>query len=1034
MHLNRREAMVAGLVGVGAALEPGMTALAAPRETGPAVAAPRVCGLDTPLALGDLPPRFSWLTPGAAQRAYRIRVAQDEKSLVEGINLLWDSGRVESAQSVGVEYGGKPVRDGALWRVEVWPETGPAIESATARWETGIAEWAGEWLACETEIARRDREAGIHWVSGKAAPKPDTSRFFRGIFEGADGPAELLLSANETTGVWVNGVRVTAPQDGPVRWTVMATYPISLQPGRNVIAVEVVRRVGFGTAPPVLAAVLRYGPGLTGRRALIAADWKSIINAPDGWEAAAFDDAAWDAAVPASGTLPVGEPWPSYPAVHLRHAFAVDRPVKSARLYATALGAYEPWLNGKRIGDARMAPEFTDPSKHILYQAYDVTALVRKGANMLGLWAGDGTYGSKYSTSGRFAFGPAPCRLRAQIEIEYEDGTQTRVATGPGWSISDSPIRESSIYDGEVYDARLDRADWASAGASQAGWRAAETIHAPAVPIDPQRCPPIRAHEKLRPKSITRIRPGVYVADFGQNFAGWPILSLKAPAGTRVEMRFAELLKADGEVDQANLRTAWARDVYIAAGKGRETWEPRFTYHGFRYVQLSGVPEVKGSWSLEAVAGYQSLGETGDFRIADPVVAKFWQNSVWSQKSNFWGLPTDCPQRDERLGWIGDAEVFWEAASFNMDTQAYTGRVMDDMRRGQRSNGAFPDCIPPFVPNSNLSSPGWADGGIIMPHVAWRQYADTGIIEANWAAMDAYMAWIAGNNPDHIWAKSRGADYGDWLAVDSSPVNPGLATTPKDLIGTAFWASNAAMMAEMATATNRTDDAARYRRLFETIKAAFTAAFVKTDGSIGNASQTSYILPIRFGLLSKEAAREAGLRLVADIERRGGHLSTGFLGTPHILDALAMTGHESTAVSLLLQRSFPSWGYMVEKGATSMWERWNSDTSDGGMNSRNHYAFGAIGGFLFRRIAGIAPATPGFTQVAIAPILDARLKSAGATYRSASGPIRTDWAVSGSTFRLDVELPAGVRGEVTLPQGKAAKANPGLNRFTGKLG
>jgi alpha-L-rhamnosidase len=498
-------------------------------------------------------------------------------------------------------------------------------------------------------------------------------------------------------------------------------------------------------------------------------------------------------------------------------------------------------------------------------------------------------------------------------------------------------------------------------------------------------------------------------------------------------MRFAESLRPDGSVDQANLRSAWARDVYFAAGRGREVWEPCFTYHGFRYVELRGIPE-SAQWSITARAGYQDLAITGAFQTGNAVVQKFWENSLWSQKSNFWGLPTDCPQRDERLGWIGDAQVFWEAASFNMDTAAYTARVMDDIRRGQRENGAFPDCIPPFVPGSQLSSPGWADGGIILPNVAWRQYGATGTIDANWSAMDRYMAWILANNPDYIWAKSRGADYGDWLAVDSSPTNPGLATTPKELIGTAFWAANASMMSDMAGATGRKADAARYQDLFRSIRAAFNSAYVSADGSIGNGSQTSYILPICFGLLNGDAAREAGRRLVADIEKRGGHLSTGFLGTPYILDALANTGHEKTAVSLLLKRDYPSWGYMVDKGATSMWERWNSDTADGGMNSLNHYAFGAIGAFLFRRIAGIAPAEPGFTRVRIAPIIDARLGSAGATYASASGRIRTDWRVADGKFRLDVDLPAGVEGDVFLPGGGTAQARPGPNRYTGTLG
>lgn len=1042
MKVNRREAISIGLVGAGAAMAPlrAWAATAAPA----AITAPRVCGLDGPLALGDLPPRFSWqlAAPAAQSRqvAYRVMVARSTADLAAGANLLWDSGRIASAQSVDIAYGGPalPSRSRTHWQVQVWTNGMRApLSSAPAAWETGIAatDWQGEWLASETEVARTDRLAGLHWITGSGTLKAGQERQFRWTFPSSGaGPAELCLSAHEIAGVWFNGQPVTAPQDGPVAWTQMAVYPLMLAKGDNVLAVAVTRRTGFGVAPPVLAALVRHGPGMTQRLTSASPGWKSAAGAPDGWNAPAFADQTWADAVKATGTLPIGEPWPVTPASRLRKAFSVARAVASARLHATAMGLYDPWLNGQPVGNHKLAPEFTDPSKRVLYQTYDVTAQLAQGENVLGFEVADGWYGGKFSTSGRFAFGPAPCRLLAQLEIEYVDGTRDVIATGPGWQIGDSPVRAASLYDGEVHDARMDRKDWTSSGAAVKGWRQAETALAPKVAVEPQLCPPIRALETLKQTSIVRLAPGRFVVDFGQNFAGWPRLSLEAPAGTRVEMRFAEVLKADGSVDQANLRTAWARDVYIAAGSGRETWEPRFTYHGFRYVELTGVPDDTAAWQLEGRVGYQDLGLTGNLRVGDPVVQKFWQNALWSQKSNFYGLPTDCPQRDERLGWMGDAQVFWPAAAYAMNVEAYTARVMEDMRHGQSAKGAFPDCIPPFVPTMNLSSPGWADAGIILPHTAWRQSGSTGLITANWAAMDAYMGWIAAANPDLLWQKGRGADYGDWLSVDANPMNPGSATTPKDLIGTAFWASNASMMAQMAAATGNKTAAERYQALFHSIRTAFNTAFVKEDGTVGNDSQTSHVLAIRFGLLTPQATALSGRRLVDDIARRGNHLSTGFLGTPHILDALSMAGQESAAIGLLLQRSYPSWGYMVEKGATSMWERWNSDAGDVGMNSRNHYAFGAIGSFLFRRVAGIDAAEPGFARLAIAPIMDPRLGSGGATYHSVRGTIRTDWTAANGRFQLDVDLPAGVSGTVTLPGGRKVRSLPGPNRYSGSLG
>ena len=1041
METTRRVALglAAGSVGV-VGLRAG--ALAATTANGPAVTALRVNNLDRPLALGDAPPRFSWVLvpgePGAGQVAYRLTVARTAAALAAGRDLLWDSGRVASSQSFDVAYGGPPMpsRAEAWWQVEVWSApNGTPLRSEPSSWETGLltADWQAQWLASETETAKRDRLAGLTWIAASERPASGKLTYYRWTFDhDRGGGAELLAAATATEEVWFNGVRAVATDPEHDTRKEMGIYTVRVRKGRNVLAVAVKRVTGFGVAPPVLAAILRHGAGLADRRAALPAQTRAALVAQSGWERPDFDDRAWPAAVTATGTLPVGQPWPSGPTNRLRRGFSVGGQVRSARLYATALGIYEPSLNGKRIGDARLTPEFTDPSKRVLYQAYDVTDALVGGDNILGFEVGDGWYGGKYSSSGRFAFGPAPCRLLAQIELEYVDGRREIVATGAGWEISEGPVRSNGIYDGEVHDARLDRA-WTD----PSGWRAAERADTPPVAVDPQRCAPIRANETLRPVALKQLASGRYVADFGQNFAGWPRLSLSAPAGTTVTMRFAELVKDNGEVDQSNLRTALQRDVYVAAGRGREVWEPRFTYHGFRYVELDGVPDDHSAWSLEGLVGYQDLDLTGEFRVGDPVIARFWRNSVWSQKSNFYGLPTDCPQRDERLGWMGDAEVFWPAAAYNMDIAAFTGRVMEDMRRGQKSNGGFPDVIPPFVPGLDLTSPGWADAGIVLPYTAWQQYGDTGVIRANWTAMDKYMAWIIAGNPDLLWTKNRGADYGDWLSVDANPANPGEATTPKDLIGTAFWAENARMMAAMADAVGDAGSAARYAALRQSLKAAFAKAYVKADGEVGNGSQTGYVLAIRFGLLEPAQVGEAGRRLAADVTRRGDHLSTGFLGTPHILDALANAGQANAAVTLLLQRSYPSWGYMVEKGATTMWERWNSDAGDTGMNSRNHYAFGAIGAFLFRRIAGIEAAEPGFAKVRLAPLIDPRLGSGGATYRSAKGTIRTDWTAANGRYRLDVELPPGVSGtvEVAPPGAKqlTAVAKPGLNRFSGSL-
>jgi len=1026
--MRRRDVMKGGALAVaGMAVRPGpawsRSADAAARATGL-----RVCGVVSPLALGAREPRFSWMPdadePDAKQDAYRIIVARQEAHLAAGQDLVWDSGRVASADSFDIGYEGPPLlpRGRYWWQVETWDEAGRRSTSTPAVWETGLAEasdWSAKWLASEDREARLDREAGLHWIDGvESIPKGGTRYWRAAIPAEAGETGELLLSCSGLETVWLNGQVIEPRGSEPPHWTTMARYELPLQEGRNVLAITQGRFFYYNMPTAILAAVVRITDRAgRSRRLTSGSDWKASLSATQDWLAPDFDDGAWPDAR-AARFKPHGSPWPVSPAMHLRRSFRLDKEVRSARLYATALGAYEPWLNGGKVGDRRMAPELSDPSKRILYQAYDVTAAVRGGDNVLGLWVGDGWYGSEYTEGARFAFGPAPCRVLAQLEIEFVDGTSEIVGTGEGWEIAPSAIRSSEIYDGEIYDARREMAGWSHPGAPGEGWSAAELADDPAIAIDPQIAAPIRVTQELSPVSISEPHPGVYVVDFGQNFAGWARLKVRGSAGAAVEMRFAEILLPSGEVDQSNLRSAYARDTYILKGGAAETWEPRFTYHGFRYVELHGLPARPDEDTLTGVVAHNDLPVTGVFRVGDATIQKFWRNGTWSQRSNFFGLPTDCPQRDERVSWMGDAQVFWPAAAYNMDVAAYTHRVMGDVRAGQTDEGAFIDTIPPFVPGRPNASPGWADAGVILPYTAWQRYGDTAIIRDNWGAMERYLTYVREKNPDHLWMKARGADYADWLAVDAE--KPGDETTPKDLIATAYWAADAAMMAEMADALGRRSDADRYRGLFATIRDSFVAEYVRADGQVGNGSQTSHILPIRFGLLSPAAEQEAGRRLAADIVSRGNKLSTGFLGTPHILDALDMTGHVDLAVTLLLQKDYPSWGYMVEQGATTMWERWNSDAGDRTMNSFNHYAFGAITDFLFRRIAGIAPLEPGFAKVQVAPVCDRRLGHGGADYRSISGMIRTDWRYSAGRLMLDVELPPGVSGEVIVPGAREA--------------
>jgi len=711
--------------------------------------------------------------------------------------------------------------------------------------------------------------------------------------------------------------------------------------------------------------------------------------------------------------------YPAQPAMLMRRKFSLDRAIVSARLYATALGAYEARLNGRRIGDRKIAPEITDFRKHVLYQVYDVTDLVTVGDNLLGATVGEGWYGSPYTWAAvPYMFGPPPCRFMAQLEMRYADGSSRTICTDSQWRTAPSAILFSQIYDGETYDARKEQKGWDAAGFDDSNWAPVEIADAPSAALAAQISPPIREIMTLTPVSVSTTGPGVQVFDFGQNFAGWARLKVKGPAGTKVTLRFAEILKPNGEVDQSNLRSAKATDTYILRGDPEgEVFEPHFTYHGFRYVELSGFPGTAAAGALTGIVVHSDLPVTGRFLVGNPVIQKFWENAMWSERSNFVAIPTDCPQRDERMGWLGDAQVFWDAASFNMDTDAFTNRFMREVRDGQTGEGAFPEVTPQYAPGRSLfGAPGWADAGIILPWTVFRHYGDTAIIDGNWDAMGRWIAFLLKANPDLIWRHKRGTDYGDWLAVDAKEPND--ETTPKALIGTAFWAHTTDLMARMALATERTKEHAYYADLSTRIRAAFRKEFVKPDGQIGNGSQTSFVLPLAFGLLPEDRRTVAAMHLAASIRSRGTKLSTGFLGTPYILDALASSGLEELAVELLLQTGYPSWGYMVMKGATTMWEHWNSDVDKTSMNSYNHYAFGAVVAFMYRRLAGIDMGAPGVEDISIRPICDPRLKFASGDYDSIYGRISTEWRRDGEALELTVTIPANADATIRIPAGR----------------
>lgn len=981
----------------------------------------RAESLVDPIGLDQQDVRLSWRLEsdrrGVTQARCEVQAASTRAMLEAGTPDLWHAGEVLTRRSMDIGWLGAPLtsRQKVYWRVLVRDDAGAQATSPVATFEMGLLDeddWQARWIEAQTDLERADRAAGLAWMRGDRK-NDESPRFFRLAFDlAAAGEVTLFTIANFKSTLWLDGAQVEVP----VGFKRFGTDPVAvttrrLAAGRHVLGFRVENPRGFN-GPKIheiaAAAMIRADS-----RRITSETMCTALQAPEGWSTVAFDDTGWQ---PAERSANQPQAWPRSGAYMLRREFRLAKPVRQARLRMTALGAYVAEINGRRISDICLAPESSDFRSTALYRTYDVTSLLRGGPNAIGALLGEGWYGSYHAPAGRYAFGDPPLRLFAQLEVEHTDGTRTLVVTDKDWQLRlESPVTQAEIYYGEDYDARFEQPGWSEPGFRGPGWVPARVGKAPPCALVAHVGPPLRPIERMVAKTIASFPGDRHVVDFGQNFAGWVELRAKGTAGQVVSLKFAEILRPDGLVDQANLRSARCACLYTLRGDpAGDTYQPHFTYFGFRYVEVSGLGRAPTQDEIAGIVVSSALPETGRPLIESRVIQGLWQNARWSQRSNFFGVPTDCPQRDERLGWTGDANVFWDAAAFTMDVGPFTHRFMGDMRDAQGPRGEFPDYAPSGWRDQALgASPGWADAGVILPWTVWQRYGDTAIVERNWAAMTRYMRFIARSNPDHVWRNLRGYDYGDWVALDAK--EPGDPTTPKDLIATAMWKRSADAMAQMARGAKRQPEAERYEGLSRDIAAAFTAAFVKADGSVGNGSQCGYILALRFGLVPEPLRAAATAKLVADIRRRGTLLSTGFLGTPFSLDALADQGEHTLVCDLLYRTTFPSWGYMIAKGATTIWERWNADMADPSMNSYNHYALGAVAGFMFRRIAGIDPLEAGFLKWRFDPVLDPRLPRGGASYDSVLGRIVTDWTFAEGRFAARIVVPANSRAEVCLP-------------------
>lgn len=995
----------------------------------------RTENLPSPLGIDAEKPRFSWRMEAdernAMQKAYEVQVALTTETLLQGKADVWDSGRQETSASAGIVYGGpalKP-RTTYVWRVKAWDGNGKETEfSEPTTWETGMmdrANWKAHWIAGHYKEGESNTSFdGVTWIwyPGGTPNKEAAAgrRYFRYHFElPADAKVESAnawgLVDNSCT-VYINGkkAQTMAGFKGVIAEDVSSFF----KPGVNVIQIEA-QNDTKGPAGVAWCADLTFTDGKT-KRVATDISWRCSEEPGKDWPEDGKGKAKW-IAVQDLGEIGM-KPWntPNMavkggPAsVHRKDFKSADAPA-AARLYITALGTYRAEINGQRVGDAILTPDWTDFRDRATYQTYDVTNLVKPGDNAIGITLGDGWYASALGWQlERYTQGVPPTRFLAELHLRYGDGREEVITSDKSWQTTESAIRRSEIYAGETYDARLEADGWSKPGFNAAQWQPSlEPETTPTIILQPQASPPIRVEREMQPVAITNPTTGTYIFDMGQNMVGWARLKVNGGnAGDRIRMRFVEILNPDGTVYTRNLRRAEATDTYTKKGSGEEIWEPKFTYHGFRYVEVTGYPGTPGKDAITGLVFHTDVPFVGKFEASDPMVTRIVTNTMWGLRGNLMSIPTDCPQRDERLGWTGDAQAIWKTACYNMGMESFTEKWMTDMRDAQGPEGDYPNVAPRII-STNSGAPAWGDAGIILPYDTWRMYGDTKVVADMWDSMEKWMGFIHEGNPNFLWLERRGNDYGDWVPANSE--------TDKALIATAYWAGDALKMAEMAAALGKADKVQEYLTLYGNIKKAFQEKFIAPDGKIANGSQTCYVLALDNGLVQDDMVEKAVTHLVDDITSRGNHLSTGFLGSTYLMPVLTKNGKNDVAVTLLLNKTYPSWGYMIEKGATTIWERWNSDKGDPSMNSFNHYCYGAVTDWMYGYLAGIRPAGAGFQDIIIDPHPDNRLQWVRASYGSNWGDIKSDWKYEGDTWTLTVTVPANTQATVYVPAASADK-------------
>ncbi|MGH1564200.1 family 78 glycoside hydrolase catalytic domain [Mumia sp. DW29H23] len=1008
----------------------GATVAGTAASSPPTVGTLRVNSTEDPLGIDGRAPRLSWQLDGdrrgVTQSAYQVRVASSASRLSDPD--VWDSGRTESRQSVEVPYGGPALtsQTGYVWSVRVWDDKGTASAwSEPATFETGVLatdEWTADWIGAPADrLGPEWTSYTIEFTASKIAGALGV--YFRGrdtehAYMWQISQAERSLRPHVKDGAY----RVLTAKPFPAGFDFAAEHRYRIEADGTTIRTSV-----DGTLLDQRTDTTFTGPGSMGFRTsnpetgrvhdvtVTSKDGTTLVDTtfPEG-------DRTFAAGTVTDGALVVDNADPEAwlrrddPVPLLRKDFTLaDKEITRARVYASARGVYRLHLNGERVGDHELAPGWTAYDKRIDSQTYDVTDLVQGGDNAFGAELSNGWYTGKIAMFGPDTYG-TQTSLIAQLRVDYADGTSETIGTDGSWSTTDGPVREADLLDGESYDQR--RADalgaWDEASYEADGWDDVVTRNEPKATLEPQTATPVRVTQELETaKRIASPTDGVYLYDLGQNMVGHVRVTLDGDEGDTVKIRHGEVLNPDGTLYTANLRSAKATDYYTLGSDEPETFEPAFTFHGFRYVEISGVDEAPDAEDLVGVVVGTDGELTSELDTSSALVDQLQRNIVWGMRGNFLSIPTDTPARDERMGWTGDINVFARTAVYDMDAQTFLDKWLQDLRDTQRANGSLPG-VAPVVPgrfDGGYESAGWMDAGVHVPWTLWQAYGDTDVIRDNWTMMRKYVDFLAADSTGHI--RSAGG-YLDWLNLDDP--------TPADVLDTAFVAKSTRELAQMAEAIGKDADAAELQSRYEAIRAAYQDAFISADGTVKGDSQTSYILTLTNDLEPADRRDEVVDQFVETLERRDYHLSTGFLGVDGLLPALTEAGRTDIAYKLLQHEDYPSWGYEIGKGATTIWERWNSINPDGtfndvGMNSFNHYAYGAVGEWMYRTMAGVSAAEPGYRKVLVAPEPGAGIDHATFSLGTRYGTVRSAWKKVAGGLDLEVSVPANATAEVRVP-------------------